>query len=219
MEVYLIRHGRTAGDPHAHFEPPVKGCLSDLGVEQAEALAAALNDTRFDAIYASPLGRTIQTAQPLARTQGLEITVLPWIEEWRPAHIMDGGDDANYETMMAASAELHPEKSWKTDAGEGTFEMAHRIIPGWIKLMEEHGIHAGHGGYLFDNPDDASRIALFAHGGSLGLLTAFILGIPLQPFSPISFMETGLAVITFIRRSDVWYPQLRVEPPYRPSIA
>jgi broad specificity phosphatase PhoE len=90
--------------------------------------------------------------------------------------------------------------------------MAHRIVPGWLEVLSRHGIRAGHGGYLFENDEDTRRIALVAHGGSLCLLLAFILGIPFQPFAPIQFAETGIAVIDFVKRSDVWYPALKINP-------
>lgn len=213
MQVYLIRHGNMAGDPHRYYEPPVDGCLSEKGVAQAASLGRALASVKFDAVYASPLGRALQTAQSFADPQGIKIKVMPWLVEWRPAHIMNGGDAANYESMLKSAAVLRPEESWKTAAGEGAFEMAHRIVPGWLGVMASHGIRAGHGGYLFEKDDDTQRIALVAHGGSLCVLLAHILGIPYQPFAPIQFMETGVAVIDFVKRVDVWYPALKLTPP------
>ena len=213
MQVYLVRHGNIAGDPHRHFVPPVQGCLSEKGQAQAASLGRALAGVKVDAIYASPLGRAIQTAHSFADPAGVKIDILPWLIEWRPAHILNGGDDANYEKMMKSASELRPEECWKTEAGEGTYEMAHRIVPGWIQVLKRHGVRAGHGGYLLDNEQDAQRIALVAHGGSLGVLVAFILGIPLRPFAPIQFAETGVAVIDFVKQLDVWYPALKIPAP------
>jgi len=213
MQFYLIRHGNMAGDPHRHDVPPVEGCLSERGLLQAVRLGSALKGIQFDAVYASPLGRAIQTAQAFADPLGVNVKILPWLEEWRPAHIMNGGDAANYETMLKAASVLRPEESWKTEAGEGTFEMAHRIVPGWLQLLARYGVRAGHGGYLFSVDPDDCRIALVAHGGSLCVLLAFILGIPFQPYAPVQFAETGVAVIDFVKRVDVWYPALKILPP------
>ena len=211
MELYLIRHGDMQGDPHQCCEPPVENCLSDLGVRQAVALGAALLDVEFSAVYSSPLGRAIQTAQAFADPNSIKI--LPWMIEWRPATVLRGCDDASYETMLAASAKLRPEQSWATDAGESTFEMTGRVIPGFLKLMQDHGAHAGHGGYLLHDPKDTQRIAIVAHGGSLGVLTSFILGLPIRPYAPINFDQTGVAVFKFIHRVDVWYPALSIPAP------
>ena len=211
MQLYLIRHGNSAGDPHKHTQPPVRGYLSELGQQQAARLGVHLRDVHFDAIYASPLGRAIQTAQALSEPRQLPIQLVPWLIEWRPAHIMNADNPANYESLLAAAAQRRPEISWKTEAGESTFEMGNRIVPGWQELLAKHGIHPGHGGYLFDNPTDTQRIALVGHGGSLCVLLAFILGLPLQPYAPLGFRETGIAIIDFIQRVDVWYPVLRID--------
>ena len=215
MQLYLIRHGQMAGDPHEFYRPPVSGCLSELGVRQADALAEALRDVRFDAIYASPLGRAIQTAQPLAAGGGVEIEVLEWLREWIPATVTGEADQTQYERIMADASAIPPEQAWKTPAGEGTFEMAHRIVPPFLRLLSEHGVHARHGGYVLDDPEDDRRIALVAHGGSLGLLLAFILGVPLRPYSPIGFAYTGVAIVGFVQRVNVWYPVLRIPAPGR----
>jgi len=206
----------VAGDPHKFYQPPVSGCLSELGVQQAEALADALNKTvHFDAIYSSPLGRAIQTAQPLASRQGLEIQVIPWMQEWIPITQLDQDvPDTQFEAIMAAAADIRPEQAWKTPTGEGTFEMAHRIIPPFLKLLESYGVQAAHGGYVFDDDDNDTRIAIFAHGGSLGTLLGYLLGIPFGSPRGVSFLNTGVAAVVFERRVDVWYPRLRIPAPY-----
>jgi broad specificity phosphatase PhoE len=210
VELYLIRHGEMTGDPHQHYEPPVEGCLSELGCRQAAALEQAMAEVQFSGIYASPLGRAVQTAQALTQPRGMAIGLLPWLVEWRPATVMGECDETQYEAIVAKAAEVRPEQAWKTPAGEGTLEMAHRIIPPFLRFLADHGAQAGHGGYLMENAEDAQRIALVAHGGSLGLLLSFILGIPICPYSPIAFAPTGVAVVSFVRRVDVWYPVLQI---------
>lgn len=213
MELYLIRHAEIAGDPHRHYQPPVEGCLSEQGMRQAAALAEALEGVTFDAIYASPLGRAIQTAQALAGPRDLGIEVLDWLIEWRPATVLGECDDASFEKIMAEAEKRRPEQSWKTPAGEGTLQMAHRIIVGFTELMARYGVHGGHGGYLLDNPDDTRRIALVAHGGSLNALLGLALNLPIRPFGYFAFEHTGVAVVELLRRIDVWYPTLKLRPP------
>lgn len=214
MELYLIRHGEMCGDPHKQYVPPVENCLSDIGCRQAAAMGKALDGIAFTSVYTSPLGRAIQTAQTIAQPRGLPMKVEPWVIEWRPATVIDGCDDTKYETMLKAASELRVEQTWKTPAGEGTLEMAHRVITGFLKLMSSLGVHAGHGGYLLDNPADDQRVALVAHGGSLGQLAAFLLGVPIRPMAPVAFEQTGVAIFSFVRRVDVWYPMLKIPTPY-----
>jgi len=211
MDVLLIRHANMAGDPQGYYSPPVQGCLSPQGEAQAAALARRLDGARIDAIYSSPLGRAVQTAQALALPRGLRMAILPWLVEWLPAPALQKGDPARFEETLKAAARLRPEESWKTAAGEGVFEMANRIVPGWLDLLARHGVRAGHGGYLL--PDEAAqlRLAVVSHGATLGVLLSHILGIPMQPFPPLHLKETACATIEFVRRADVWYPALRLE--------
>jgi broad specificity phosphatase PhoE len=69
---------------------------------------------------------------------------------------------------------------------------------------------------VFANPDNADRIALVAHGGSLNVLMKFLLDLPLKPGACFHFKETGVALLGFHRVVDVWYPHLHIPPPLFP---
>ena len=73
--IYMIRHGENdfIGKTHklAGWLPGVH--LNDRGRAQAEALAQILSSVKIDALYASPLERTMETALPIAKAKGLEI--------------------------------------------------------------------------------------------------------------------------------------------------
>lgn len=208
MKLYLIRHGEAAGDPHGHCRPPVDGYLTDLGCRQATSACESLKHFRFDRVYASPLGRAIQTAQPLVADGHASIEIAPWLIEWRPATVTGECDPASYDRIMAAAAEVRPEMAWKTPAGEGTLEMAHRVIVGFQQLMQSLGADPAHGGYVLSPAARDLRVAFVAHGGSLGRLLSFLLGVPIQPYSPIGFEHAGVAVVDLVRRVDTWYPTL-----------
>jgi broad specificity phosphatase PhoE len=77
--IILVRHGQTAwnvGAPPAEgerFRGRVDLPLNERGRAQALALAERLADESIAAIYASPLQRAIETAEPTARRLGLTI--------------------------------------------------------------------------------------------------------------------------------------------------
>ncbi len=76
MRLILIRHGETSWNR----ERRIQGCrsnteLSQRGREQAEKLASRLRNQKLDAVYSSPLMRAVDTAQAIARTHGLKVSV------------------------------------------------------------------------------------------------------------------------------------------------
>ena len=81
MELILIRHGlpqhveTSDGSP---ADPP----LSDIGHAQAGQMATWLQHEAIDALYSSPMARAHQTAEPLARAQGLNIEVRDGVAEF-----------------------------------------------------------------------------------------------------------------------------------------
>lgn len=63
----VLRHAEKSGD---HPRDP---SLADAGRRRAEALAARLRDADVAAVYATQYRRTLQTAEPVARTHGLDV--------------------------------------------------------------------------------------------------------------------------------------------------
>ena len=74
--VLLVRHGQTP-TTGAQLPGRAKGLhLSDAGQAQAEAVAGRIASLkRVDAVYASPLERTRETAAPIAKARDLSVTV------------------------------------------------------------------------------------------------------------------------------------------------
>ena len=69
-EVLLVRHAQVP-----EGEMGEDASLTDLGREQAEALAAYLATLRIDAVYASPSNRARETAAAVAGRHGLGVEV------------------------------------------------------------------------------------------------------------------------------------------------
>lgn len=76
--VFVVRHAERAdavagGQTMMATDPD----LSGVGKARAESLAAALKDAGIKAIYTTEYKRTRQTAEPLAKALGIEVTVVP----------------------------------------------------------------------------------------------------------------------------------------------
>ena len=82
MTITFIRHGQSYGNTSGNIDTQVPGpVLTADGQQQATDIAAKLGDQNFDAIYASTMVRTQQTATPLSQYLGLPIQVLPGLQE------------------------------------------------------------------------------------------------------------------------------------------
>lgn len=211
MKLTLIRHGEMCGDPFICPQRPVKGCLTEeTGVLQAVETGKALKNTRFDIAFSSPFGRALQTAELVLEGRETDIRVLPFLHEWLPAEEIRNVTDEVFEELMKKQAGLYVEETWKTEVGEGSLDMYARIVPPFLRELDKLGIHSRMGGYV---PEENARdlsIVVFAHGGSLGVLMNFMLGVRLFPSSSFSFEHTGVAVIDFCEKHGIYYPQLRI---------
>ena len=76
--VFIVRHAERA-DAGASASPMMATDpdLSDIGKARAESLAAALRDAGIKAIFTTEYKRTQQTAAPLAKALGIEVTTVP----------------------------------------------------------------------------------------------------------------------------------------------
>ncbi len=95
MRLILVRHGQTSSNVARLLDTADPGAdLTALGHEQAAALPRALADERVEALYASTLARTQQTAAPLAQALGLDVHVRAGVREVRAGTLEMRGDDA-----------------------------------------------------------------------------------------------------------------------------
>ena len=76
-EIYLLRHGQTAWNKDRIFRGWHDIPLDNYGLAQAECASRVLEGVRLAKIYSSPLSRAVQTAEPIATRQNLQITEVP----------------------------------------------------------------------------------------------------------------------------------------------
>ena len=80
--VLFIRHGENEWTKTHKLAGRTSGVLlNEQGRKQAEALGKRLAKVKLDVIYASPLERTIETAQAIAKHHELEVQVRPGLLE------------------------------------------------------------------------------------------------------------------------------------------
>lgn len=79
--LYLVRHGESEANAARVFAGHSDSPLTERGRRQAEAVAEALAAVPFDRVISSDLSRCRDTAEAIARRQGLTVEVFPELRE------------------------------------------------------------------------------------------------------------------------------------------
>ena len=73
MELIIIRHGETAWNREQVFRGQRDVRLNSTGIAQADVTAKALENRVFDAVYTSPLKRSLVTARRIAKPHEIAV--------------------------------------------------------------------------------------------------------------------------------------------------
>ena len=160
--VFMVRHGATVLSDEDRFAGVTDVALSDEGREQTQKLARRLTNEKIIAVYASPLGRTVETAQILAAPHKLEVQTRDGLREI---------NHGRWEGMTRKDVEQKfPEEAaeWEKDpftfaplGGESGLAVTARALPALIELV--HG-HVG------------QNILIVSHKATIRLLLSSLLG-------------------------------------------
>lgn len=79
--IFLVRHGETVDNARQIMQGQTHGELNEMGLKQAQEVAARLSSEAIDAVVASDLHRAIQTAEIIAKPHGLPVETTPLLRE------------------------------------------------------------------------------------------------------------------------------------------
>lgn len=79
--LYLVRHGETFDNVRQVLQGQMPGELNENGIRQAEKVRDEMKDVHLDAIIASDLRRSVQTASIIAEPHGLQVVTTPLLRE------------------------------------------------------------------------------------------------------------------------------------------
>ncbi len=137
--IYLVRHGQTEWNVERRFQGQLDVPLSEVGEQQAEALADWLGrqPVQFGALYSSDLERAQQTAQPIGKRLGLVPELVPAIRE---IHV------GEWQGLLSAEVEQrYPEQlaQWrahrfKVPGGESIHEVQQRLALWYAEATAAH---------------------------------------------------------------------------------
>ena len=175
----LIRHGLTdaVGTLMTGHEPGVH--LNATGRDQAATLPARLTNVPLAAIYASPLERTRQTAQPVADARGLQMQIEPRFIEvdfggWTNRRFADLAGDPHWQLYNAYRGVSRPPQ------GEGLLDVQARTVEALLDLHERH-------------PHEV--VAIVSHADTLRAILLYFLGMPVDFVQRLELSPARISVL------------------------
>jgi probable phosphoglycerate mutase len=180
--IYLIRHGHNQYVQKGKLAGRLPGVhLSEHGQAQAQKLAELLADAKLKAVYASPLDRAMETAEPIARTAGLKVIPNEDLLE------MDYGTWQGKSLKTLRRRQLWPiiqsmPSLARFPEGESFDQAQARIVAGIEKLRQQHR-------------QKKAAIACVYHSDPIKLTIAYYLGLPLDLFQRILVEPASINIL------------------------
>jgi probable phosphoglycerate mutase len=167
--LWFVRHAVTS-----HTGKKLSGWmegipLTDEGKVQAAATADVMQKIPLEAIYSSPLDRTIQTARAIARPHGLAVKSLRGIGEVEYGKWTNRSMKVLMRTKLWTKVQQWPSAARFPD-GESIREVQVRALAAVEKVVEEH-------------PDGA--VCCVSHGDVIKLVMAHYMGVHIDLFQRI----------------------------------
>lgn len=216
IELIFVRHGQPDWEPggRAVDEPR----LSELGKRQAERVGKALARDRIDKLYTSTMQRAIETGAPIAEQLGLQPARQAWLREIRLPPLQ-GQTPAEVGAFFERARIRELDQWWEGFEGGESFRDFHERVSAGIEglLCRDHGarLQLDGGGHRLWQPrapegtpgdDRVQRIALVAHGGSISVAVAHLLGLEPVPWAhertPLGW--AGLARLQMVPIAGAW---------------
>jgi probable phosphoglycerate mutase len=166
--IYLVRHGATELSAEDRFAGETDVALSDIGREQLRKLADRLSGEPIAAAYASPLGRTMESARILAAPHRLPVTPKEGLREISHGH---------WEGKMRAAVEKEYPREyarWEADPfsfappeGETGLAVTARALPALLEIVAAH---------------PGEHVLVASHKATIRLLIGSLLGFDLRRY-------------------------------------
>jgi probable phosphoglycerate mutase len=160
--VFMVRHGATELSAEDRFAGVTNVELSDEGREQARRLSERLSAEKISAVYASPLGRTVETARILAAPHNLPVQTCDGFREISHGHWEGMKRREVEEKFPKEMAEWEKDPyTFAPEGGESGLAVTARALPALIDLVREH---------------PGENILIVSHKATIRLLLSSLLG-------------------------------------------
>ena len=187
----LVRHGQTAYNAEIRFMGQLDIPLDDTGRVQVQAVARRLRLEKPASLYSSGLSRAVETANAIrsALASPPELQIEPRLTE---GHFGEW-QGRTYESLKIEEPETIAR--WKADrlgfsppGSEALSDLANRVQAAYERILDE-------------NRDQTAIVV--AHGGSLQVMLALALGLPLEHYWQLWMSNASVSELRIDERGTI----------------
>ncbi len=184
LTLYLLRHGETVYSQTGGYCGDLDPKLTADGVQMATAFAEAYGTVPWQAVYVSPMQRTIATATPLCQAMGIEMELRAGLKELHYG-LWEGQTTAWVKEHYAEDyVRWLTEPAWNPPtAGETAVQLASRAVPiiSEIEAIFQEG-----------------NVLVVSHKATIRIILCSLLGIDLGRYRDrINVLVGSVSVIRF----------------------
>lgn len=186
----LMRHGEPVGG--SRYRGQMDDPLSDKGWSQMRA--AVGHDHPWEVIVTSPLARCQAFAEELSERSGIPLEIEPRLKEigfgaWQGK---TQEEITQYDPGLIQRFYRDPMNN-RPDDSEGLAEFRNRIVSAWNDILN---LHAG------------KHLLIICHAGTIRMVLAHILDIPLSNLFRIKVATAGITRIECLEQGEEFLGQL-----------
>lgn len=194
LRIYFVRHGETTYSQTGGFCGAIDPELTPAGSQMAEQFAATYAKLPWNAVYVSPMKRTIATAKPLCDAVGIEMQLHDGLREinygdWEGKTVEEVKKDYEEDYINWLT-----EPAWNapTNGGETSVEIASRSSLVIAEIQEKY---------------KSGNVLVVSHKATIRIILCSLLGIDLGRYR---YRIGALAASVSIVKFDVRGPLLEV---------
>lgn len=186
LRLYLLRHGETPYSRSGGFCGALDPDLTPEGEQMAVAFATAYAGIPWQALYVSPMKRTLATLRPLAEKTGLEMQIRDGLRE---IHYGEWEGKTHAEVRDSYTEDYlrwMTEPAWNSPTGgETAVQIANRAMPVMAEIEEKF---------------TDGNVLIVSHKATIRVILCSLLGIDLGRYRDrIEVLAASLSVIKFDR--------------------
>jgi broad specificity phosphatase PhoE len=190
LKIYFLRHGETTYSKTGGFCGDLDPELTDAGSQMAKQFAATYAKLPWDAVYVSPMKRTIATAKPLCDAVGIEMQLRDGLREIKYGNWEGETVESVREKYAEEYVNWLAEPAWNAPSGgETSVEIASRSSLVIAEIQEKY---------------KSGNVLVVSHKATIRIILCSLLGIDLGRYRDrIAALAASVSIVKFDLRGPL----------------